>query len=77
MGDEHEQKQAAQPAAPFVKWDEAPDHAICELNQHMRKLSHDLNWLLFKPYALEELFAALDSALDEVQAELRKRSGLE
>lgn len=72
-----EQKQTAQPATHFVKWDEAPDHVICELNQHMRKLSHDLNWLRFTPYALDELAAALDLALEVVRKELRKRSGLE
>ncbi len=69
-------REPARMGADFVNWDEAKDHDICELNAHIVVLIHDLNWLLFKPYALETLLAALEEAREEVQRELRKRSGL-
>ena len=72
MGDAQKQ---ARPGTIFVKWPEASDDDICRLNQHMRKLINDLNTLLDKPHLLSFLAVTLEQALDEVQRELRKRSG--
>ncbi len=59
-----------------ASWDEAQDYFLCSLAAHLRVITLDLNALADKPDELAQLVIAAGQAMDVVQAELKRRSGL-